>query len=149
MGGLCAIYGVTSHIERITRSYAHDIPVSYTLMIYIAPIFDLKEWNMVEFFAGKGNLSLAMRASGFRVASLDLLYPVANSESHGSNCMDILSASGFWCLVCANSPEWCFCLIFVFFLPGEPRIVGYLSLHFQPQNLKTYIQKGLWDTKGI
>lgn len=74
---------------------------------------------MVEFFAGKGNLSLAMRASGFRVASLDLLYPVANSESHGSNCMDILSCSGFWCLVCANSPEWCFCLIFVFFYQGN------------------------------
>lgn len=50
----------------------------------------------MEFYAGKGNLSRCMRASGIRTASLDLLYQVRGSKNHKSNCMDILSPSGFW-----------------------------------------------------
>ena len=47
----------------------------------------------MEFYAGRANLSRCMRASGYAVASLDLLYEVGGK--HWTNPMDMLSASGF------------------------------------------------------
>lgn len=50
---------------------------------------------MVEFYAGAGNLSRYCRLCGLRTASLDILYGVGSGRTYGSNCMDILSPSGF------------------------------------------------------
>ena len=53
---------------------------------------------MLEFFAGKGNLSRAMRMAGMSVASFDILYDASNparSDPYMSNVMDMCSASGF------------------------------------------------------
>ena len=53
---------------------------------------------MYEFFAGCGNLTRCMRASGRRTASFDILYSVkkdCRDKPYGSNSMDINSASGF------------------------------------------------------
>ena len=57
---------------------------------------------MLEFFAGCGSLSMAMREVGHRVGSLDIKYHVKPKRKlkrlhkpHGSNPMDMNSVSGF------------------------------------------------------
>ena len=50
---------------------------------------------MLEFFAGNANLSRCMRASGFKVASFDILYEGGRKPEHNTNFMDINSPSGF------------------------------------------------------
>ena len=53
---------------------------------------------MLEFFAGKANLSRAMRMAGMAVASFDILYDASDrdrGEPYMSNAMDMCSASGF------------------------------------------------------
>ena len=59
---------------------------------------------MLEFFAGRGNLSRCMRASGKKTCSFDVLYDASkegrSKSSYKTNAMDILSASGFALIVC-------------------------------------------------
>jgi hypothetical protein len=54
-------------------------------------------YDVLEFYAGRGNLSRCMKLSGRRTRSLDLLYgkKVRFSKNNRSNPMDILSPSGF------------------------------------------------------
>ena len=54
-------------------------------------------WTMLEFFAGKGNLSLTMVLAGHSVCSFDLNYDAAKGDriDYRSNCMDMNSPSGF------------------------------------------------------
>ena len=56
-------------------------------------------FDVVEFYAGKGNLSRMMKLSGYRTVSLDLLYGSRTSrdgmKTRKSNPFDILSPSGF------------------------------------------------------
>lgn len=55
------------------------------------------QFDMLEFFAGTGNVTRSMRASGLRVACFDILYPGSRKvRDYGSNPMDINSRSGFW-----------------------------------------------------
>lgn len=54
---------------------------------------------MLEFFAGRANLSRCMRASGYTTVSLDILYDEGAKESHNTNFMDINSPSGLACFV--------------------------------------------------
>ena len=58
----------------------------------------VQAFGAIEFYAGNGNVSKCFNASGIRCAALDILYPIAGSDSHRSNPMDILSVSGFWFL---------------------------------------------------
>jgi hypothetical protein len=56
-----------------------------------------QEFDMLEFFAGRGNLSRYMKLSGYRTGSLDILY-IANGQAgkkRKSNPMNLLSVSGF------------------------------------------------------
>ena len=47
---------------------------------------------MVEFFAGRANLSRCMRVSGITTPSLDILYPGSRKErTYATNCMDMNS----------------------------------------------------------
>ena len=60
---------------------------------------------MIEFFAGRGNLSRCMRVSGRRTCSFDILYDATRpgrSKPYKSNAMDINSASGFALIVCKD-----------------------------------------------
>ena len=50
---------------------------------------------MLEFFAGKANLSRCMKVSGLRTASFDILYEEGRKLEHNTNFMDINSPSGF------------------------------------------------------
>ena len=50
---------------------------------------------MIEFFAGKAQLSTCMKAAGYRTASFDILFEDGRLDSHNSNFMDINSPSGF------------------------------------------------------
>ena len=61
-----------------------------------------QEFDAVEFYAGRGNLTRFMKACSYKCASLDILYPIENKRKpkHNTNCMDILSDSGFACLAC-------------------------------------------------
>ena len=49
---------------------------------------------MLEFFAGRGNLTTCMRACGWKTAALDILYNGGFPDCN-SNPMDINSRSGF------------------------------------------------------
>ena len=58
----------------------------------------LQEFDCVEFYAGRANLTRMMRLSGYRAAKLDYLYggQVGSSRKpHNTNPMDLLSVSGF------------------------------------------------------
>ena len=57
-----------------------------------------EEFQMLEFFAGRANLSRCMRASGIKTASFDVLYKLGNNnpeKPYKSNAMDINDTSGF------------------------------------------------------
>ena len=59
---------------------------------------------MYEFFAGRGNLSRCMKASGMRTVSFDILYNAekpGRNKSYGTNGMDFNSCSGFASIVTA------------------------------------------------
>ena len=64
-------------------------------MHQVIPKLHRQEYQMIEFFAGKGHLSSCMRASGYSTASFDILYTDGRKAEHGSNFMDINSPSGF------------------------------------------------------
>ena len=51
-------------------------------------------YQMLEFFAGKGNLSKCMKSVGYKTASFDILYSEGREEYHNTNFMDINSSSG-------------------------------------------------------
>ena len=53
---------------------------------------------MLEFYAGRGNLSRYCKLCGLRTGSLDILYQMATARSHNTNPMNLLSTSGFACL---------------------------------------------------
>lgn len=58
---------------------------------------------MVEYFAGHGNLSKAMKLAGLRTASLDIEYRGwEKGKSYKSNAMDFTSASGFASFGCVD-----------------------------------------------
>ena len=60
---------------------------------------------MYEFFAGRGNLSRCMKASGRKTASFDILYNAGKPDRkkpYGSNSMDFNSPSGFASIVMAR-----------------------------------------------
>ncbi|CAL1145636.1 unnamed protein product [Cladocopium goreaui] len=56
-----------------------------------------EEFETLEFFAGRGNLSRCMRLSGRKTCSFDILYKSGKGRSrpYGSNAMDINSTSGY------------------------------------------------------
>ena len=58
------------------------------------PIFG-KEFDVLEFYAGKGNLSRYCKLANLRTGSLDIMYEMQSGRAYSSNPMDILSASGF------------------------------------------------------
>lgn len=66
----------------------------------------IQDYEVLEFFAGRGNLTRCMRASGRSTASFDILYgdrfnsKKSRQKPYGSNCMDVNSASGFAFCVC-------------------------------------------------
>ena len=69
---------------------------------YLNPLPPLKEYQWLEFYAGYGNLTRFMKASGYKTARFDL--GDANRQPHRrSNYMDILSPSGFWILSCIKN----------------------------------------------
>ena len=92
------MYILYAHICFWYNHFSHKTALGQTFTKHLVSCFSLasQEFDYVEFYAGKGNLSRCMRASGIRTASLDLLYRVKGSERHHSNCMDILSPAGFW-----------------------------------------------------
>ena len=59
---------------------------------------------MVEFFAGKGNLTRCMRLSEIPTLSLDIKYnpETCRSPPHKSNAFDVNSVSGFPCFGCKS-----------------------------------------------
>lgn len=55
-----------------------------------------QEYDCIEFYAGKANLTKMMKLAGYRAAKLDFLYGVRPSgKQHQTNPMDLLSPSGF------------------------------------------------------
>ena len=58
-----------------------------------------QSYDMLEFYAGKANLSRYMKLSGMRTGSLDIKYDVkvkpGRKRPRSSDPMDILSPSGF------------------------------------------------------
>ena len=59
-----------------------------------------QEFDALEFFAGRANLSRYLKMSGYRTGSLDILYRVeGKKKKEGKGCktnpMNLLSASGF------------------------------------------------------
>ena len=59
----------------------------------LTPCHARKAFDVLEFFAGRANLSKVMKQSGYRAGRLDIMYRV---ETKGStNPMDLLSPSGF------------------------------------------------------
>ena len=63
-------------------------------------------YQMLEFFAGKGNLSKCMKSMGYKTASFDILYSEGREEYHNTNFMDINSSSGYAYSVLIESIEW-------------------------------------------
>ena len=61
--------------------------------------------DMLEFFAGRGNVSRVMKLSGLRTGSLDIKYPVKTSKPkpRSGSTMDLLSPAGFAIPVCIRS----------------------------------------------
>ena len=56
------------------------------------------DFNFLEFYAGRGNLSKCMKLTGMTVASFDVKYKSSRKQRekpYTSNAMDILSPSGF------------------------------------------------------
>lgn len=56
------------------------------------------EFDALEFFAGRGNLTRCLKLSGLRTGSFDVKYKSSRkkrSKPYRSNCMDINSVSGF------------------------------------------------------
>ena len=64
----------------------------------IAWPFAWQEFDVLEFYAGKGNLSRYCRMSGLRTGSLDILYEMQTGRRYNTNPMNLLSTSGFACL---------------------------------------------------
>ena len=62
-------------------------------------------YQMLEFFAGKGNLSKCMKSMGYKTASFDILYSEGREEYHNTNFMDINSSSGYAYSVLIESIE--------------------------------------------
>lgn len=86
-------------------------------IILVSPCYcwSRQTFDMLEFYAGKGNLSRVMKLSGWRTGSLDIKYGARLKRPHNSNPMDILSPSGFaplehhWSAFVLDSliPFWC------------------------------------------
>lgn len=56
------------------------------------------QFDILEFFAGNGNLSKCMRYAGYATGSLDIIYSGTRNPNrvYRSNPMDMNSPSGFW-----------------------------------------------------
>lgn len=69
----------------------------------MVPITLRQSYDMLEFYAGKANLSRCMKLGGVRTGSLDIKYDVkvnpGRKRPRSSDPMDILSPSGFASLV--------------------------------------------------
>ena len=68
---------------------------------------------MLEFYAGRANLSRCMAASGIRTAAFDLLFGDKAKKrgrnkpyDYGSNSMDVNDTSGFAFCVCIWLRRW-------------------------------------------
>jgi len=55
----------------------------------------VQEFDVLEFYAGNGNLSRYCRLAQLRTGSLDILYEMQTGRKYGTNPMDMLSVSGF------------------------------------------------------
>ena len=118
---ICHNVFASSNIEWKSKMY--QVPVQWSQYIYVYTTWEASGKNlfpsqlgvplsahptaafqeytleMIEFFAGRGNLSRCMKLAGIPTASLDILYSGSRRErSHKSNAMDINSPSGFWFL---------------------------------------------------
>ena len=74
---------------------------------------------MLEFYAGRGNLTRFMRMSGYKTASLDLKYGSKtgrDGKPRKSNPYDVLSPSGFAILAMHNMKD--FSVYFCFGIHG-------------------------------
>jgi hypothetical protein len=79
--------------------YFFGKPINHGGCSYFNPLPPLKEYQWLEFYAGYGNLTRFMKASGYKSARFEL--GDADRQPHRrSNYMDILSPSGFWFLSC-------------------------------------------------
>ena len=61
-----------------------------------------EEFMVLEFFAGRANLSRCMRASGIKTGSFDILFQSGKDnpeKPYKSNAMDINDTSGFASIV--------------------------------------------------
>ena len=69
----------------------------------MVPITLRQSYDMLEFYAGKANLSRCMKLGGVRTGSLDIKHDVkvnpGRKRPRSSDPMDILSPSGFASLV--------------------------------------------------
>lgn len=66
-------------------------------MILSTTLAQEEVFDMLEYFAGHGNLTKCMRKAGFKTASYDLMYKGSRkSRVYKSNPMDVCSTSGFW-----------------------------------------------------
>ena len=118
-------------------------------------------FQMLEFFAGKGNLSKCMKSSGYTTASFDILYSGGRQEYHNTNFMDINSSSGFAYSV-IESIQWfmwwqcwgpkrnCFNLICV---PFNHALFEFRCIRYTPLNLilhgydwMIFVWAGAWTT---
>ena len=88
--------GMWSHFEGIYL----EMPNHIFIFIYIGACLSPRQetqFDMLEYFAGRGNLTRCMRLAGFKTASYDLNYKGSRKPRvYKSNPMDITTAAGFW-----------------------------------------------------
>lgn len=72
-----------------------------------------EDFEMLEFFAGKANLSRCMKLSGYHTGKLDIKYHNPDSDLK-TNPMDLLSPAGF------AFPRFVYYIICLYFFSCEP-----------------------------
>ena len=68
-----------------------------------------KDLQWIEFFAGRAQATLAMRAAGYKAAKLDYLYYKGSKKSR-KNYYDLLTAGGFASFSCTGIESSRFCV---------------------------------------
>ena len=95
-----------------------------------------QEFDVVEYFAGRGNLTKYMKLAGFRAGSLDILYATNGttgqaSKKRKSNPMNLLSVSGF-----ASLGLWISTIKNCLFYHAIFRIKGGYYIHLSTWSMK-------------
>ena len=82
------------HVQSIYR-----LAWLYVWTIIECPSQPCKEFNFLEFYAGRARTTEAFRQAGEVSAKFDILYNDVSTRPHKSNFMDLTAASGFLLLV--------------------------------------------------